>query len=652
MTGLCGIIHFDGRPVEPDTLRDVARFTAPAGYTTGGEWIEAGAGFGFRILPVTPQARYEELPVRDPSGRFVFLSTARIDNRRDLLHDLGIPGREEPTTSDAQLLAAAFLRWGRSFPDRILGDWAGVVWDRQERRLFLARDHIGLANLTYYRHKQYFAFATTLPGLLACRWIPRRLNELFLAKTLVSWPVNDGATVYDDIQRLEPGHTLEVTERGVTRQRYWTLADAPDVRFSGDDEYREAFAHLYSRAVRDRLVSQGPVGATLSGGLDSGSVCALAARELEAQGRTLDAFTSVPAYPLPHDLPATRFGDERPFAEMVASMAGNTRLTAIDAKERTPLDGIRRWNEIHGEPIHAASNAFWMIELFKEAQERGIRVLLLGETGNATVSWSGRGLFQSLLRDFRWMEVLREMLAQRSSLGRSIPRAVAGEILRPLVWAPLSGAMASDQLYARAVRRSSAIRPEFAQRLDLYRRMKEAGHDPRVPLRGTDRQLRLRLMLQARTLFGSVLSQQGSANGLEIRDPTRDKRLMEFCLGLPPDQFLRRGQRRRLIRRAMRGLMPDRVLDASGKGLQAADLVPRLRSCAEETEDILSRLGQDPATRRILDIPRMEGVVHRIKRGNDMDLFRDSVIILTRGLGVGLAVMHAESREASWTARH
>lgn len=644
MNGFCGIIHFDGRPVDPDVLHGMAETAAPRGFRSEGRWMEEGAGFAFRMLSVTPQARHETLPVMGAGGRFVMVATARIDNREDLFSALDVPGPARSTTSDADLMLAAFMRWGEGFPDRILGDWAAAIWDRHERRLLLARDHIGLANLTYYSGPGVFVFATTLRGVLACPEVPRKLDELVAAKTLTAWPVDDGATIYSDVRRLEPAHLLLASERGTERRRYWRLADAPDVRFANDEDYPEAFLEQFSRAVRCCLVSEGKVGTTLSGGLDSGAVSAVAARELKGRGETLEAFTSVPIHPLPEDLPSNRFGDEGPHAELVAAMAGNIRLHRIEARDRSPLEGLRRWVDVHGEPAHGAVNLFWIEELFETASNQGIKAVLIGQKGNATISWAGSGNIQTLLRRFRWLELVRELLAERRETGRSLFRAAGSEIVLPLLREFLVRAPLPVNRDADLVLKYSGIKPRFARRLDLFRLMREEGHGPRHSRKLPDRQRRLRLMELARTPVGGHHFQSGAAAGLEIRDPTRDKKLMEFCVGLPWQQYAYRGTRRRLIRRSLGGVLPDRVLANQAKGLQAADLIYRLRDSRGEIEEVLRILDGDNLAREILDIPRMRDIALQIPTRNDMELFLDCSAILLRSMAVGLSLPTLQSR--------
>ena len=153
---------------------------------------------------------------------------------------------------------------------------------------------------------------------------PRRLNELWLAQLLVSWPANQGPdTAYLDMHRLPPAHCMTITPERTRVQRYWYLEHTPELRLSSDDEYVEALLEIYTEAVRGCLRSHRPVGVSLSGGLDSGSVTALAARELRQQGKRLQAFTSAPAFSVSEMADENHFGDESPFAEATARFAGN-----------------------------------------------------------------------------------------------------------------------------------------------------------------------------------------------------------------------------------------------------------------------------------------------------------------------------------------
>jgi asparagine synthase (glutamine-hydrolysing) len=208
-----------------------------------------------------------------------------------------------------------------------LGDWSFAVWHPLERRLFLARDHYGVTALYYYQDAQRFAFASSRKALYTLG-VPRRLDELYLAQVLMAWPAYHGERTIDlDICRLPPAHTLTVTPEGIHVRPYWRLEDTPELNLPTFQDYVDGFLEVYTEAVRCRLRSDRLIGATLSGGLDSGSVTALAAHELKHKGQRLMAFTAVPLYEAESFISSDqRFGDESQFAQATASHNKNVDI--------------------------------------------------------------------------------------------------------------------------------------------------------------------------------------------------------------------------------------------------------------------------------------------------------------------------------------
>ena len=245
-----------------------------------------------------------------------------------------------------------------------------AIWDAGERKLFVARDHHGNTGLYYHADSRRFTFASSLKGLLALPDVPNRPDPLTIAKAMTSWPDFGDRTCNEGILRLLPAHALTVTAEGVEVERYWYLEETPDLRLPSDDEYLDAFLEIYREAVRCRMRCTQPLGVTLSGGLDSGSVAALAARELGKNGQRLPAFSSVPIAPT-EGLVGWHVGDETPFIEATARFIGNVDVNYIDAREVSPVAAIERALFIHDQPLHGVQNMHWVIELMDGSAEAG-----------------------------------------------------------------------------------------------------------------------------------------------------------------------------------------------------------------------------------------------------------------------------------------
>src|SRR2546425_624531 len=246
-----------------------------------GAWREGPVALGHGMLHTTPESLREQQPLVGTRGDLVLAADARIDNRGELCSLLPAPS----DATDAELILAAYERWGEHCPEHLLGDFAFAIWDGRTERLFCARDHFGVKPL-YYHHRpgRLFAFASEIKGLLALADIPRRLNETRVAAYLVPLFEDKEVTFYEEILRLPPAHRLTVNRDGARTERYWALDPGHELRLGSDEAYAEAFRELFTDAVRCRLRSAFPVGAMLSGGLDSSSIVCVARRLVAADG--------------------------------------------------------------------------------------------------------------------------------------------------------------------------------------------------------------------------------------------------------------------------------------------------------------------------------------------------------------------------------
>ncbi|HEX8074280.1 MAG TPA: asparagine synthase-related protein [Thermoleophilaceae bacterium] len=636
MSAIYGIVRLDGRPVEADELETMRRPMAYWGPDGGGTWREDGAGVGQLVAIRTPEDEHEEGPLRLTSGTVV-APAGRLDNRHELLRELSVSEEGRARTSDGRLIALAYDRWGEQAFLRLLGDWALAAWHPRERRLVLARDHFGQTALYYHRRGDSLAFASSLKGLLALPQVPRRLNELQLARSLVLDVADGAATMYDGVRRMPTAHVLSFDASGLGTREYWSLMDTPEMRLASDGEYVERLLDLLGAAVRTRLRSRGPLATTLSAGLDSSTVTALAARELD--GARLTAYTARPAYPeVAAEMPDVLV-DEWPGAQLVAAHYPNIEHVPVDGRAVTPLAAIEHSLAVHDEPEHAIPNLPWVRALLDAAREDGARVLLTGQYGNGGMSWPGdaRGVVAALAAGEPGLAARR--LRQ---LSRASRYGVTGAVWHGLVQ-PIRSRLVAERMRRDPTRRSSwrdsVIAPHFAARIRLREAVRENGWDPEFT-RARPRERRLGYLLPGKLPTGAWWHQRSAAQGIEMRDPTADARVLEFCVGTPDEQFARDGHDRWLIRRALAPLVPAEVAWNTRRGAQAADIAYRLRADAAVSAAV-DRVVSSDAAREYLDVGTLRRSWESVAAGGSEGLLR-----VTGALAFGLFLMGlADNRE-------
>ena len=559
MSAIFGLVYLDGRPVPASALETMRARLAHWGLDGGGTWLGESAGLGQVLLRSTPEACHETMPLWDDDKQTVLVAAARLDNRDELCDVFGIPAAERPTTPDGRLIQLAFQRWGEDSPRHLLGDWSFAAWRPRERRLFAARDHIGVTGLFYYCRPPFFAFASGCEALLALPEVPRRLDELRLARYLAIVPGDHDHTVWQDVRKLLPAHDSAVTAGGLRTECYWRTEDAPAVRLGSDADYVEGFLGLYRRAVRSRLRSLRPVGTTLSAGLDSGSVTALAAEALRERGARLTAFTSVPLHPAGHLVPGA-IADEWPLAHAVAERWDNIEHVPVRAETTTPLAAVARSLAIYPQPMHAAANLFWLLAIYAAARERALGVVLTGQMGNGGISWSGgqNRIFYLFARG-HWDAGRRALAAWRVRQGRSWLGAVKSQLLRPVLapfWQQRQRLLRPG---APSWANLGAVQPDFARRMKLQAAAREIHFHKLFAWPFDPKHERALIFSMNAPLAGPIHQAHGAALGLEIRDPTTDVRLLEDRLGVPEEIHSHDGGERMLVRQAMDGLLPPEV---------------------------------------------------------------------------------------------
>ncbi|MGP8106616.1 MAG: asparagine synthase-related protein [Desulfobaccales bacterium] len=640
MNGILGYLRIDGAPVATAKLAAMQKAMAYWGVDGSAEWSDGLAGLGCQFCFCTPEEKERSLPYYDKERGWVLTAGAFLDNREELIDELGLSAEEGRVLPDTLLIHRGYARWGEDCVHHLLGDWHFALWDLKNRRLFLARDHYGITGVCYTQGPGFFAFASSRKALLALPEVPQEPNLLRLAQVLTCWPGDGVLTAYAGIYRLPPAHCLSVADGEVKIKQYWFAENAREVHFPREEDYLEAFLEHYDRAVRARLRSNTAISATLSGGLDSGSVCALAARELAKRGQRLSAFTSVP---LENTSPYTakqRFGDESEFAQATANQAGNIDLTWIKAAGVSPLAGIARMLRMHDEPSHAAGNYFWIAALLQRARERSFRVLLTGQGGNATVSWTGGAvnlwpyLWPWKLKLFKQSFLDMQKRQGLSFLG-GVKRFLAGPLVAPLRSRMQYGICSNGPVFLQY----SAIHPRWAHSLHLDRLMQAQGHDPYFRTGYDPLAARYKIIQPGQSVGGGLWGEISAAYGMEMRDPTVDQRLLEFCLGVPDIYHYAEGLDRALLRRALRGLLPDKVRLNRRIGLQAADICRRLRRHATEIEEALHHLERHTLAPEVLDLPKMRRVLQSIQPGTTRENTGEAGTILLRGLGVGMFLL-------------
>jgi asparagine synthase (glutamine-hydrolysing) len=556
----------------------------------------ADCALGRRLFPTLPEDAFDAGPATAAGGRWTIVADLRLDNRGDLAETLGVPSAQAARLSDCGLLALAVERWEERAVERLLGDFAFAAFDRERERLILARDFAGQRPLFFHRASGFFAFASMAKGLHALPEVPRAADRGAVAHFLALRPEEGSATFFAGVERVPPGAVCLVTRSAVELRRWWSPPKA-SLRLKDPRDYGEAVRASLDAAVTARLRGAGArVASHLSGGLDSSAVAATAARQLAPHGRVV-AFTSVPAEAPASGGDPRRFLDEGPHAAAVAALYPNIDHVLVRTAGRSPLATLDRSFFLYERPIANLSNLVWADAILDEARSRGLSVLLTGQLGNLSFSHSGSERLPALLRRGRLLTLAREAMALRRH-GAPLSGTL-GQAFGPFVPERLWQAVQRRRGRRDTLRDISILSPAAIDAVDaaepggVYRRRPSA--DP----------LAARLVALRHADPGGYNKGVLGGWGIDLRDPTGDRALVELCLSIPIDQYLRGGRTRALARDAFADRLPPLVLEETRKGRQAADwhegMAPARADAAAEVEAML-RL---PDPHGLLDTERL-----------------------------------------------
>jgi asparagine synthase (glutamine-hydrolysing) len=600
-----------------------------------------GVALGHRLLKITPEDSLESQPLSDPTLPASWLvADARIDNRAELAAEFGFTPDEAARMPDSAFIMSAWQRWGQNCVQHLIGSFAFAIWDVRAEQFFLARDHSGDRPLYYSKTAQHFAFATTARAIRICPGVSSDLDERQLARDLMGLPPGPPHTRFRDIQAIAPGHCLVVTRNTTVHRRYWQIFSLKPTRFSRDEDYVEAFLKIFDEAVRCRLRTTGNIATELSAGLDSGAVASTAARLLAPSGTNLRAYTSVPCPTFSGVIPWGLIADEGPYAAEVAALYPNIIHTRVDATGSDMLRELARIFPLLDIPHAAALNSVWSNLIFDRAAASGVKVMLAGSLGNYAASYSGSDILHNLFRSGRWIKTLREAWRLRS-IGLSSGRNAASlTIFGALPWALRRRI---DPLIRDSSIDWTALRDDRALELDALDQRRRYQH-----IRTSALPHLMECQFQ-RNQYGDYNAAASAGWGIDVRDPTADKRVFEFCASIPPEQFLVGGQGRSLIRRAMRGRLPESTLDRKGKGAQAADWYESLTKIRSALAAELNLLEQSPGARHLIDLDLLRRALNTWPETAEQAVDQSGLYqaAIPRGMAVGYFIRRIEAESTS-----
>ncbi len=564
MSGLAGLWNLDGRPADRTVVSTLASTMAHRGPDGSGQWVSGPLGFACHLLRVTPESAAESQPVTDGHGH-VLVFDGRLDNREELLKAVGGAGATADSP-DSGLVLAAYRWWGDAFLARLRGDFALALFDSGTQTLLLARDPVGCCRpLYYWRDSKTFVFASEIKGILAHADVRRRPNEALLADFLLLDRLpydDDGETFFQDVQAVRPGYCVRVTPGHTRSESFWDFDPRLQLRYRSYSEYAERLRELLTEAVKRRVRTTGPVAVAASGGLDS-SVVLCIADDLYRSG-----MMRAPIVGLSYGV--NDRGEEAALLELLRS----ARDLPIQRTGMGPPEGAAELTTQAWHSEWPRLDAAWGAQrpMLAAAGAQGARVLLTGH-------WSDQLFFvTSYLSDLvvrlAWRQVaahIREYAKWfpdadpsyfRSRFRRELLLNLTPHTMRTRFRQLLGGLTQANGIsdggaeLARRVRRSrpAVRRPRCAtaHARDVYQLVRAKAH---------------RLQFEADEKLAAGFA-------IESVTPFLDLDVVAFLMSIPGEMQTHNGVPRALLRDAMRGIVPEPILQRRWRADRAAAAPP------------------------------------------------------------------------------
>lgn len=570
------------------------------------------------------------------------VANCRLDNRNEVADALGTNAAELRATSDAALLSRMFERWGSGGIARCLGAFAFAHWDSHARRLTLARDCMGLRTLFFHKADRLVVFANTLPDLLALPWVPREIDELYVANFLALNNTPTTQTFYRNVGRVRSRTMVTIDTRTTEHSQYWTPSFGPPP-FRREQDYIERARELFDRAVIRAASGLERLAIATSGGLDSSGIAATAARL--GLNERVTCYTMLPPPDYSVEVGPNLYLNEQPKVQALGRMypALDLRFLAPERAEEFDSDDLRFFARLT-QPSFGPVHQDWFGAMERCTLAEGHRVLLTGGYGNSGLTWDGKFALSSLLQAYDWPLLAREAKARAQESGQGLLWTLYADALKQL--APRAVHRLIHRLRGRdpdSVAWYSALNPAYLADHQLARQWQEAGFDPRLGQMCRDsRQHRASIIFDRNQASRDHMAMYEEACGLEARDPYADRELLEFCLSVPEWMYRARGVPRAFARNVLADRLPPEILQERRRGVQGGAWFRRLRR--DRIADDIERLEASATAQRLIDLPRLKRLVAdwpKDEQAAENRLF-DYYLMLSRAVHVGRFIRWVE----------
>ena len=557
MSGIAGIIRFDGAPVEPELVKKMTEAMAYRGPDGIHHWIKGSVAMGQCMLHTTPESLEEKQPLTNEDESVVLVMDGRVDNWEELRKKLLGQGAVLRNRSDAELVLRAYETWRENCLTHIDGDFALVIWDARKHEAFCARDRVGRKPFCYHWNGKTFVFSSELHSILLLPWVRQELNQGMLAEFLAWEFYSREETLWQGIKRLMVAHQFQVGSDGLKIKRYWSPDLSIQLPYTKEEEFAEHYLELFTDIVRRISRSHKTLACQVSGGLDSSAVFCMA-EHLRREGKlfapTLEGYTLA--------FKDKSAADELEYCHAVGEYLG------IYIHEVSPSSFPNSWYQQNASDYRefpGYPNAAMFVDMMKLSSSYG-PVLLTGEGGDEWLGGS-RDYYIEELAQGQWAKFYDCFKADVDVFGfRQAIKWVARYGLVPFLPEHVQNAIRQSVRILRGSHYQNPywLSPRMYQLIEERRRSAyiKAKCSRAIPGQGD----LAKILSDPFSDHVVIMNERQSAKlGVELRHPFQSHKLIEYAFS-SPERLRLRGDRTKYTHvRAMQELMPQIILGRKTK---------------------------------------------------------------------------------------
>ncbi len=537
----------------------------------------------------------------DINSKFTIVSDSTIYNKTEILEELEI---SDISINDDIIILKAFEKWGKDCLKHLLGDFSFAIWDAKKEELFCARDHFGVKPFNYYFDDESFVFSSDIPGILAQNDLSFSVDEQYIADSISIVKSEKFRTTYNEIRKLPPAHYLFLKKGKLEIHKYWELKSQKTISNRNNVEIIEEFKSLLIESVKCMTTGQNSVGAELSGGLDSSTVTAIT-----SQFTQLKTFSHV----LPDHLLGKihPFKDEREFINLLADDCKIQEKYFITSENKTLVETVNQ-NILDFKSLTQQGFGVFSDHLYQTAMQENVSVLLSGFGGDEVVTSKSLGYITELVANKQWKELSDDLKNQSRSKFQYLKTITKYKLKSRLPFVAKAVILIKNRTpWWFGKFENLAINRNFSERLHIKKRyFSNYEKAENLSLQEKNIERITHPHVSQRLEYCSLIARK---YGIEYRYPLLDVRLIEYYLAIPARLKARNGIGRYAIRRAIEGLVPEKIQWRNDKsGATIPTVFMRTINDQDRILEIINHAKSNETIKRYIDLDKYEQWFHKL----------------------------------------